>query len=60
MKATNWEFANRALLFGLIFAFSFPLYFLDEDMKKTIAAHRQSWRLLSLVKASAVIKIKDR
>jgi protein-S-isoprenylcysteine O-methyltransferase Ste14 len=29
MKATNWEFTNRALLFGLIFAFSFPLYFLD-------------------------------
>jgi protein-S-isoprenylcysteine O-methyltransferase Ste14 len=31
MKATNWEFRNRALLFGLIFAFSFPLYFLDHQ-----------------------------
>jgi protein-S-isoprenylcysteine O-methyltransferase Ste14 len=31
MKATNWEFKNRALLFGLIFAFSFPLYFLDHQ-----------------------------
>jgi protein-S-isoprenylcysteine O-methyltransferase Ste14 len=31
MKATNWEFTNRALLFGLIFAFSFPLYFLDHQ-----------------------------
>ncbi len=31
MKATNWEFTNRALLFGLIFALSFPLYFLDHQ-----------------------------
>jgi protein-S-isoprenylcysteine O-methyltransferase Ste14 len=31
MKATTWEFRNRALLFGLIFAFSFPLYFLDHQ-----------------------------
>jgi protein-S-isoprenylcysteine O-methyltransferase Ste14 len=31
MKATNWEFTNRALLFGLIFASSFPLYFLDHQ-----------------------------
>ena len=29
MKATNWEFRNRALLFGLIFAVAFPLYSLD-------------------------------
>jgi len=31
MKATNWEFTNRALLFGLIFAFTFPLYVLDHE-----------------------------
>jgi protein-S-isoprenylcysteine O-methyltransferase Ste14 len=31
MKATDWEFTNRALLFGLIFALSFPLYFLDHQ-----------------------------
>ena len=31
MKATNWEFTNRALLFGLIFAFCFSLYFLDHQ-----------------------------
>jgi len=31
MQATNWEFTNRALIFGLIFAFSFPLYFLDHQ-----------------------------
>lgn len=31
MKATNWEFKNRALVFGLIFAVSFPLYFLDHQ-----------------------------
>jgi protein-S-isoprenylcysteine O-methyltransferase Ste14 len=31
MKATNWEFTNRALVFGLIFAFAFPLYTLDHQ-----------------------------
>ena len=31
MKATNWEFRNRALLFGLIFSLSFPMYFLDHQ-----------------------------
>jgi protein-S-isoprenylcysteine O-methyltransferase Ste14 len=31
MKATNWEFTNRALVFGLIFAFTFPLYSLDHQ-----------------------------
>src|ERR1700687_4471911 len=31
MEATHWEFRNRALLFGLIFAFSFPLYSLDHQ-----------------------------
>ena len=29
MKATNWEFTNRALVFGLILGLSFPLYLLD-------------------------------
>jgi hypothetical protein len=29
MKATDWEFRNRALLFGLIFGLTFPLYVLD-------------------------------
>ena len=31
MKATNWEFTNRALLFGLIFAVAFPLYSFDHQ-----------------------------
>ena len=31
MKATNWEFRYRALLFGLIFSFTFPLYLLDHQ-----------------------------
>ena len=31
VKATNWEFKNRALVFGLIFAFTFPLYSLDHQ-----------------------------
>src|SRR5512147_2890277 len=29
MKATGWEFRNRALVFGLIFGLTFPLYALD-------------------------------
>ena len=29
MKATNWEFKNRALMFGLIIALAFLFYFLD-------------------------------
>jgi protein-S-isoprenylcysteine O-methyltransferase Ste14 len=29
MKATNWEFENRAWLFGMVFAVAFPLYFFD-------------------------------
>ncbi len=29
VKATGWEFRNRALLFGLIFGLTFPLYALD-------------------------------
>jgi protein-S-isoprenylcysteine O-methyltransferase Ste14 len=29
MRATNWEFKNRALLFGLIFGVSFSVYAID-------------------------------
>jgi protein-S-isoprenylcysteine O-methyltransferase Ste14 len=47
MKATNWEFTNRALLFGLIFAFSFPLYFLDHQNSTAALA---SWLGLRLQK----------
>jgi protein-S-isoprenylcysteine O-methyltransferase Ste14 len=31
MKATSWEFNNRALIFGLVFAVSFPLYAVDHQ-----------------------------
>jgi protein-S-isoprenylcysteine O-methyltransferase Ste14 len=31
VKATNWEFTNRALVFGLIFGLTFPLYALDHQ-----------------------------
>jgi protein-S-isoprenylcysteine O-methyltransferase Ste14 len=31
MKATNWEFTNRATVFGLIFGVAFPLYSLDHQ-----------------------------
>ena len=31
MRATNWEFKNRAMVFGLIFGISFCGYFLDQQ-----------------------------
>jgi len=31
MQATNWEFTNRATVFGLILGFSFPLYVIDHQ-----------------------------
>jgi protein-S-isoprenylcysteine O-methyltransferase Ste14 len=31
MKATNWEFRNRATVFGLILGFTFPLYAFDQQ-----------------------------
>jgi len=31
MRATNWEFKNRALIFGLIFGCSFACYSLDQQ-----------------------------
>ncbi len=46
VKATNWEFTNRALLFGLIFAFSFPLYFLDHQNSTAALASWLGSRLL--------------
>jgi protein-S-isoprenylcysteine O-methyltransferase Ste14 len=38
MKATQWEFRNRALLFGLIFGFTFSLYVLDHQNSATALA----------------------
>jgi protein-S-isoprenylcysteine O-methyltransferase Ste14 len=44
MRATNWEFTHRALLFGLIFAFSFPLYFVDhQNSTAALAGWIGSW-----------------
>ncbi|HSM84763.1 MAG TPA: isoprenylcysteine carboxylmethyltransferase family protein [Candidatus Limnocylindrales bacterium] len=38
MKATDWEFANRALIFGFIFAIAFPLYALDHQNSAAVLA----------------------
>lgn len=38
MKATNWEFTNRALVFGLIFAFTFPCYLFDPQNSTALFA----------------------
>lgn len=39
MKARNWEFTNRALVFGLIFGCTFPLYFLDQQNSSAAVAN---------------------
>lgn len=38
MKASNWEFSNRALLFGLIFTIAFPLYLVDPQNSTAVLA----------------------
>jgi len=45
MKATNWEFTNRALVFGLIFAIAFPLYSLDHQNSTVALANWLAARL---------------
>jgi protein-S-isoprenylcysteine O-methyltransferase Ste14 len=39
MRATNWEFTNRALVFGLIFGFSFSVYFIDPSNSTAVLAN---------------------
>jgi len=45
MRATSWEFANRALIFGLIFGVSFPLYVIDPDNSTATVAKWLASRL---------------
>lgn len=45
MKATSWEFRNRALLFGLVFAVAFPLYSLDPQNSTAALANSLGPRL---------------
>ena len=45
MKATNWEFTNRALVFGLIFAFTFSLYSFDHQNSTAVFANWLGSRL---------------
>jgi protein-S-isoprenylcysteine O-methyltransferase Ste14 len=49
MKASNWEFTNRAMVFGLIFGCTFPLYFLDQQNSSAAVANwlaaRTSWNV---------------
>jgi len=39
MKATNWEFTNRALVFGLIFAVTFQCYLFDHQNSTALLAN---------------------
>ena len=45
VRATNWEFKNRALLFGLPFAVGFPLYALDRQNSTAALANWLGARL---------------
>jgi protein-S-isoprenylcysteine O-methyltransferase Ste14 len=45
MKATNWEFNNRAMVFGLIFGLGFLLYFVDHQNATAAVADRLAARL---------------
>jgi protein-S-isoprenylcysteine O-methyltransferase Ste14 len=45
MRATNWEFKNRALVFGMIFGCSFVLYSVDQQNSAAALANWLSPRL---------------
>ena len=45
MKATNWEFKNRALIFGLIIGLAFLFYFLDPQNATAALANLLAPRL---------------
>lgn len=45
MKATTWEFENRAFIFGMIFAVSFPLYYFDPQNSAAALAEWVAARL---------------
>lgn len=42
MRASNWEFKNRALIFGMIFAVAFGLYALDPVNSTAALANRMA------------------
>jgi protein-S-isoprenylcysteine O-methyltransferase Ste14 len=45
MKATQWEFANRALLFGLIYAVTFGAYSVDQENATALLANWSGARM---------------
>jgi protein-S-isoprenylcysteine O-methyltransferase Ste14 len=45
MKATNWEFTNRAMIFGVVIGVSFGLYALDHQNMSAELANDLSTRL---------------
>jgi protein-S-isoprenylcysteine O-methyltransferase Ste14 len=40
VQATNWEFKNRAMIFGMIFGFAFCMYFLDSQNSVAALSNR--------------------
>ncbi|MCU1283904.1 MAG: isoprenylcysteine carboxyl methyltransferase family protein [Acidobacteriales bacterium] len=46
MRASNWEFSNRALFFGMVFAISFPLYAIDHENSAAVMSHFLGTRLV--------------
>jgi hypothetical protein len=55
MKATAWEFEARALIFGLIFGVSFPLYYLDQQNSTAALSQWMAGRLH--VEADAIARL---
>jgi protein-S-isoprenylcysteine O-methyltransferase Ste14 len=62
MKAGDWEFTNRALVFGLIFAVCFPLYSIDPQNITAVLAnwlgaewHRNTDKIARLLFACAAL-----
>jgi protein-S-isoprenylcysteine O-methyltransferase Ste14 len=45
MQATQWEFKNRAMVFGLIFAVAFPLYAFDHENSTAVLSDWLAARL---------------
>ncbi len=54
MRATNWEFKNRAPVFGLIFALAFSAYSIDPQNS---AAALANWLGAALVNVDLITRM---
>jgi hypothetical protein len=59
VKATSWEFENRALLFGMIFTLGFMLYFLTSEISPMLSASGWGTGRTSPIGTSVEARNKD-